>query len=86
MKSRPENALCDFEVKYILPSEMKITKVIKTTYSYVVIGKGTKPDNISQWPRLISKPKRGSKHIFCHLCSNKGNLKNIAFTKGKSSK
>ena len=81
-----QNSLCNFEVKYLVPREIKNnSEILKTTYSYVVIGKGKKPDNISQWPRLISQPLIRTRHVICRLCTNNGQLEEIIFTKKKSS-
>ncbi|CAG9789847.1 unnamed protein product [Diatraea saccharalis] len=74
---------CNFLMKYVslpFPSKQEVSADI---FSYVILRKGERPSDDSQWPRIVRAPIVRSGHTICRLCTAQGELKEVIFSKGK---
>ncbi|XP_013147995.1 PREDICTED: methyltransferase-like protein 17, mitochondrial [Papilio polytes] len=74
---------CNFLMKYEtlkFPSKVEIQADL---FTYVILRKGVRPTDDSQWPRIVRAPIVRSRHTVCRLCTAQGELKEIIFSKGK---
>lgn len=76
---------CNFEVAYHTPPLLGSSEVHKEIYSYVVLRKGQRDDDL-QWPRLVRPTLVRSKHSICRMCTAGGKLCEVIFTASKHSK
>jgi len=75
---------CNFEAKYFPLPFSKVHETRNELYSYVVFKKGIEIGE--SWPRVVRPALVRSKHTICRLCTPKGNLQEIIFTKSKHGK
>jgi len=76
---------CNFEVAYFnMPIGQKL-KLREEWYSYAVLKKGTRPENLP-WPRIIRPTLVKSKHSICRICTAGGKLEEVIFTAKKHGK
>ncbi|XP_067136710.1 ribosome assembly protein METTL17, mitochondrial [Centruroides vittatus] len=77
---------CNFRVQYeLLPlSKKKMTAF--ETYSYVILKKESRPEEIDPWPRIVRAVLKRHRHIVCRMCCSDGKLHEIVFTKSKHSR
>lgn len=74
---------CNFLMKYeSLPYASK-SEINAELFSYVILKKGLRPKEDPQWPRIVRAPIVRSGHTICRLCTAKGELQEIIFSKGK---
>ncbi|VVC87207.1 methyltransferase-like protein 17, mitochondrial [Leptidea sinapis] len=74
---------CNFLMKYEtlgFPSKIELQGEL---FTYVVLRKGERPANDTQWPRIVRAPIVRSGHTICRLCTAEGDLKEIIFSKAK---
>ncbi|KAJ0169801.1 hypothetical protein K1T71_014407 [Dendrolimus kikuchii] len=74
---------CNFLMKYeTLPFPSKI-EINADLFSYVILKKGSRPEDDPQWPRVVRAPIVRSGHTVCRLCTAQGELKEVIFSKSK---
>ncbi|EFN75915.1 Protein RSM22-like protein, mitochondrial [Harpegnathos saltator] len=78
-----DNTPCNFEVLYQPLPFLDRSKYKPERYSYVVLKKGKRPENDSQWPRIVRATLHRHKHTICRMCVASGQLKEEIFTKSK---
>ncbi|XP_055858662.1 methyltransferase-like protein 17, mitochondrial [Episyrphus balteatus] len=79
-----DNTPCNFNVAHEpLGLGEKISGNITKRFSYVVLKKGPRKDASDSWPRLVRPTLIRSKHSVCRMCTSKGTLLEIVFTKSK---
>lgn len=76
---------CNFDIHY---KPLEVTgsgSTRKSTYSYLVIKKGT-PSEADRWPRIVRPPMLRHKHVICRMCTEHGKIQEGIFTKSKHGK
>ncbi|XP_071481490.1 ribosome assembly protein METTL17, mitochondrial-like [Diadema antillarum] len=56
------------------------------TFCYVVLKKGSRQTDASNWPRVVRPVLKKSRHVICRLCRPDGSLGEAVITKSKHSK
>ncbi|KAI5651311.1 mitochondrial small ribosomal subunit rsm22 domain-containing protein [Phthorimaea operculella] len=74
---------CNFLMKYETLQFPSKSEVAAEIFSYVILKKGKRPKDDPQWPRVVRAPIVRSGHTICQLCTSKGELREIIFSKGK---
>ncbi|XP_045461777.1 methyltransferase-like protein 17, mitochondrial [Harmonia axyridis] len=78
---------CNFAVRYHdLPLNDISQNLRKEKFSYIVLKKGKRSENDSQWPRLINPTLIRHKHVICTLCTKEGKIEQSVFTASKYGK
>ncbi|XP_034255031.1 methyltransferase-like protein 17, mitochondrial isoform X2 [Thrips palmi] len=73
---------CNFEVSYLPPRFLNNKQDrMKHLYSYIVLKKGPRPKDDSQWPRCVRETLIRNKHIHLRLCTAEGTLENVLIQK-----
>lgn len=78
---------CNFQTQYepvALGGKSHGKKYAK--YSYVILKKGNNRSSDQKWPRLVRPTLIRSKHVICRMCTEKGVLQEVIFTKSKYGK
>lgn len=84
LASQGDNTPCNFNVQHEpLGLGEKISGNVSKRFSYVVLKKGPRKDASDSWPRLVRPTLIRSKHSVCRMCTSKGSLLEIVFTKSK---
>lgn len=77
---------CNFSVKYRSLGIRQSKQESRIQFSYVVFKKGSRSDDKTiNWPRLIRPTQVRTRHTRCKLCTSRGQLEEIVFTKAKHS-
>lgn len=74
---------CNFIMKYEPLRYPGRAEFAAELFAYVILRKGSRPTYDEQWPRVIRAPIVRSKHTICRLCTAKGELEEIIFSKSK---
>lgn len=77
---------CCFPVKYKHLPFFHDKQISDELYSYVVLKKGERNQNLPNWPRLVEPTLIRSQHTICRMCCSDGNLNEIIFTGKKHGK
>ncbi|XP_050311793.1 methyltransferase-like protein 17, mitochondrial [Anthonomus grandis grandis] len=84
---RDDGTPCNFEVRYWTMPVGQKSECRTERYCYVVLRKGKREDSDQpKWPRLVRPTLVKSKHTLCRICSCKGQLEDVIFTKKKHGK
>lgn len=76
---------CNFDIVY-KPLDLSGSGAPrKSTYSYLVIKKGT-PSEADRWPRIIRPTMLRHKHVICRMCTEHGKIQEAIFTTSKHGK
>lgn len=76
---------CNFEIGY-MPVLSHSSVMQKERFSYVILSKGPRPNDLPNWPRVVRPILKRSRHIICRMCMPSGNLQEIVLTAAKDSK
>lgn len=74
---------CNFIMKYEPLPYPSRSDIGTELFSYVILRKGVRPADDEQWPRVVRAPIVRSGHTVCRLCTAKGELEEIIFSKAK---
>lgn len=78
---------CNFNVTYRSLGIGQLKHENKIQFSYVIFKKGSRNDDKTiNWPRLIRPTQVRTRHTRCKMCTSRGQLEEIVFTKAKHSK
>lgn len=78
---------CNFSVAYRALGIGELKHENKIQFSYVIFKKGLRSDDKSiNWPRLVRPTQVRARHTRCKMCTSRGQLEEIVFTKAKHSK
>ncbi|XP_055917563.1 methyltransferase-like protein 17, mitochondrial [Eupeodes corollae] len=85
LSEQGDNTPCNFNASYEpLGLGENISGNVTKRFSYVVLKKGSRKNaRDSSWPRLVRPTLVRSKHSVCRMCTSKGTLLEIVFTKSK---
>lgn len=76
---------CNFDIVYKPLNLTESGASRKSTYSYLVIKKGT-PSEADRWPRIIRPTMLRHKHVICRMCTEHGKIQEGIFTASKHGK
>ncbi|XP_075989160.1 ribosome assembly protein METTL17, mitochondrial [Anticarsia gemmatalis] len=74
---------CNFLMKYESLPYVGKADIHADLFSYVILKKGSRPEDDPKWPRIVRAPIVRSGHTICRLCTAQGELKEVIFSKGK---
>lgn len=77
---------CNFSVRFRTLGIGQLKHEHKMQFSYVIFKKGSRNDDKTiNWPRLVRPTQVRTRHTRCKVCTNRGQLEEIVFTKAKHS-
>lgn len=79
---------CNFEVLYTPLNIIEPQPTKTELYSYIVLKKGPRPENEPDvnWPRVVRPTMVRTQHAICKLCTSRGQLEHVVFSKCRHSK
>ncbi|XP_066254248.1 ribosome assembly protein METTL17, mitochondrial [Euwallacea similis] len=76
---------CNFSVRYWTMPIGSNPQLLTETYSYVVLKKGHRENNV-KWPRIVRAPLVRPRHTICRMCTANGKLREATLTLKKHGK
>ncbi|XP_045623534.1 ribosome assembly protein METTL17, mitochondrial [Procambarus clarkii] len=80
------NIPCNFEVSYKPFTFNKNANAKTDIFSYVVLKRGKRNEDVEQWPRVVQSPLKCKRHVICRTCTKYGTLKELTVTKRRHGK
>lgn len=78
---------CNFHARFRSLGIGQVKSEHKILFSYVIFKKGSRIDDKTiDWPRLVRPTQVRTRHTRCRMCTSRGQLEEIVFTKAKHSK